>query len=248
MLWMFAFSLLTSVVAAVIVQKSASFSLPGTAAALGMGLLYALADYFYFAAAKAGRIAIVAPIVGCNGAIAALLALLTGATLTALTAVGLVIMVIGLFTVTSAQADARQSLARGSTSARPLALAVASALSFGVAFFVAGKIRGVDPAWVVALSRTACLASVLVMCAGREPLAVPRRALAWAGIAGALDAAGYIALIEGSRYSIPVAAITTSQWAGIAVVIGILMLRDRLTMRQGIGVVLLVAGTAAVAA
>jgi uncharacterized membrane protein len=101
---------------------------------------------------------------------------------------------------------------------------------------------------VAALSRTACVASVLAICVRREPLAVPRRALGSAALAGALDAAGYIAFIEGSRYCIPVAAITTSQWAGIAVVVGILMLRDRLTMRQSIGVVLLVACTAALAA
>jgi uncharacterized membrane protein len=247
MLWMFVFSLLTAVVAALVVQKSGAFPLLGMAEALAMGLLYALADYFYFAAAKVGRIAIIAPIVGCNGAIAAVLALITGATLTTLTATGLVLMVIGLFTVTSAQADTGESVANTHESARPLLLAVASALTFGVAFFVAGKIRGVDPAWVVALSRMACVGAVLAMCVRREPIRIPRRALGWAAVAGVLDAAGYIAFIEGSRCSIPVAAITTSQWAGIAVVIGILMLRDRLTMRQSIGVALLVAGTAAVA-
>jgi uncharacterized membrane protein len=247
MLWLFVFSFLTAVVAAVVVQKSPAFSLSGTLESLGMGLLYALADYFYFAAVKVGRTTLVAPIVGCNGAISAVLAVVTGATLTVPTAAGLVIMVSGLLTVTSAQADDQQRLSDTQVSARPLLLAGGSALSFGIAFFIAGKIRGVDPAWVVGLSRIACIAGVLAICVGREPLAVPRRALYWAALAGSLDAAGYIAFIEGSQYSIPIAAITASQWAGVAVIIGIWMLRERLTIRQTTGVVLLVAGTAVVA-
>jgi drug/metabolite transporter (DMT)-like permease len=156
-------------------------------------------------------------------------------------------MVTGLLAVTSAQSDSRQRTAGTQETARPLLLAVGSALSFGVAFFVAGNIKGVDPAWVVGLSRVACIIAAGALCVGREPIAVPKHALYWAAVAGCLDAAGYIAFIEGSQYSIPIAAITTSQWAGIAVIIGILMLRERLTMRQALGVVLLVAGTAVVA-
>jgi uncharacterized membrane protein len=247
MFWLFVFSLLTAVVAAVVVQKNASISPAGAAAALGMGLLYTLGDYFYFAAVKVGRIAVVAPIVGCNGAISAVLAVLAGASLTAITAGGLVIMLIGLLAVTSAQGGGTERLRSTSASARPVLFAVGSGLSFGVAFFVSGKIRGVDPAWIVALSRVACIVAVLAICAGREPIAIPKQALYWAALAGSLDAAGYIAFIQGSQYSIPVAAITTSQWAGLAVFIGILMLRERLTIRQTMGVVLLVAGTAVVA-
>lgn len=253
MLWLFVAELCTAGVgvAVLAVARGVETSAAGAVGSLGMGMLYLLGEFLFFAALNRARISLVAPIVACNGAVTAVIAVLAGAELTAVAASGLAVMVVGVVAVTSARSDtdAPDAPDDGREQLLPILLAIASALSFGVAYFVAGRITDTDPALVVALSRVGIVTVVFVMCAGvgRQSVAVASRAWPWAAVTGCLNAVGYIAFIEGSRQSLPVAAVATSQWSAIAVILGIVLLHEPVTARHALGVGLVVVGLSAVA-
>jgi drug/metabolite transporter (DMT)-like permease len=63
-----------------------------------------------------------------------------------------------------------------------------------------------------------------------------------------LDLAGYAAFLRGAQEGIAITAVVTSQYAVVAVVGGFLVYRERLTRLQATGVLVTLAGVAALAA
>ena len=65
---------------------------------------------------------------------------------------------------------------------------------------------------------------------------------------GVLDALGYVLYVTAAQGSVAIAAVATSQEAAVAVLGGILLLKERLSSVQVVGVVTLLLSVGAVAA
>ena len=247
LLWVFVCSLITAAGAAIAVEGAPTVASHAILGAIGAGLLYAIGDAFFFWAVDAWQVTLVTPIVACSGAVSAGLAVLAGDRLAAVTVGGLALMVVGLITVATRElrSGGRRSQARRPLG--PMMLAAGAACAFGLVFFVSGRTAGGDPLWLVAIARAAAIPLVAALCVARQGLAIPPQAWPWVVSAGFFDATGYAAFIQGSRFNLPIAAITTSQYAGVTVIGGVLLLRERFSLHQIVGVMMLVMGAAVVA-
>lgn len=249
--WVFVWSLLTATAAAILVEGSPNVSSTALLGAVAAGILYAVGDAFFFRAVDSWLVALVAPIVACSGAVGAVLAVLAGEPLAAATALGLAIMVLGLIAVATRGVGAVSSAGQASQPWRPIGLAAAAAGAFGAVLFVSGRTAGeaADPLWLVGIARAGAIPLVAALClTTRQGFSVPRGARRWVISAGIFDALGYAAFIEGSGHDLPVASIALSQYAAITAIGGVVFLRERFTVHQGIGVVLMLVGAGVVAA
>lgn len=247
--WSFVCALLTAAGAATLVEGAPSIASTALVGAVIAGTLYAVGDAFFFRAVDSWLVALVTPIVACSGAVGALLAVVAGEPLAAATALGLAFIVVGLIAVATPGVEVVGTDDRAGPQLKSIGLAAAAAAAFGAVLFVSGKTAGGDPLWLVAIARGCAIPIVAALCiTTRQGFAVPQGAWPWVISGGAFDALGYAAFIEGSGYDLPVASIALSQYAAIAALGGVFLLRERFTVHQGVGVVLMLIGAAVVAA
>ena len=247
--WSLICATVTAAGAAALFEGAPSISTTALLGALGAGLLYAIGDSFFFRAVDSWLVALVTPIVACSGAFGALLAVAAGEPLAAATALGLAVIVVGLIAVATPGTAGADGAGQAGSQLKPIGLASIAAALFGVALFLSGKTAGGDPLWLVAIARGCAIPLVAVLCVTtRQGFAVPKGAWPWVIAGGSLDAVGYAAFIEGSGYDLPVASIALSQYAAVAALGGVFLLRERFTVHQGVGIVLMLIGAAIVAA
>ena len=213
------------------------------------GIAYLISMVTYVAAVRRSAVSLVAPIVACDGAIAALIAVLAGQSLGAGTTIGLAAMVLALMLVTIGGEDETAGPSLVERKVGPtVILELVSAVAFSLVFYISGQISGPSPLWVVAGVRLIPAAVALAVCLRAGEVAVPRQAMPAVFLGGLVEAGGYVCYVFAARSSVPVAAVTTSQYAGIAVLGGIIFFGERLRRRQLLGVVILLAGVGIVGA
>jgi hypothetical protein len=120
------------------------------------------------------------------------------------------------------------------------------AVAFGAVFYFAGAAVGVSALWLLALSRLVGLLLVVVIMRPRR-LTLPRDALPWIFITGFAYAAGFLTYVQGAQANLEVTAVVTSQYAGLAVLASVLLLREELLRRDRAAIVVLLASAACVA-
>jgi drug/metabolite transporter (DMT)-like permease len=125
-------------------------------------------------------------------------------------------------------------------------LAALAALSFGVGIFATGHLSGSLPVgWAVLPPRLVGVALVTIPLALSRRLRVSRSALPLVAFTGIAEVLGFVCFALGARESVAIAAVLGSQFAVIASVAAYVLLRERLTRLQLAGVVLILAGVAA---
>jgi len=195
-----------------------------------------------YAALRRGKVGLVTPVASTEGAIAALLAVAAGEALGAAAAGLLAVVTLGVVLAGVAPeeptADQRRSGA--------FWLAAPAALSFGVGIFATGHLSASLPvAWAVLPPRLVGVAIVTVPLAVSRRLRLSRAALPLVAFTGVAEVLGFVCYAIGARHSVAIAAVLGSQFAAVASVAAYLFLRERLTRLQLAGVVLIVAGVAA---
>lgn len=247
--WVFVFSLITAAGGAILIEGAPVISSTAAVGAVGAGMLYAIGDALFFRAVAAWLVSLVAPIVACSGAVNAVLAVMSGDTVGAATAGGLTLMVVGVVAVAAGDFPEGDASSHRSRPLWPIGLAAGAAVAFGLVFFVSGKTAGGEAPWLVAIARAGALPFIAALCvASRQGFMVPSGAWRWVIGAGITDAIGYAAFIEGSGYNLPVAGVAISQYAAVTAVGGVVLLGERFTRHQAVGVALMLAGAAFVAA
>ncbi len=219
----------------------------GDGRAWAFALLYALliggAALCFFEAFGKGTLAVVAPIVGGYGAVTVAWALLFGARPAVSTFAGLVAVVAGavLASVPAADQAPRENDRRG------IKAAAAAAFLFGTAFFVLG--REVAPALgsLVPAFLSRLVGPVLLVIIARllgVSAAPPPRGKRWLAIcSGAVASAATVATGLGSAGGgAAVVAVLGSLSVVVTVLIGLVMLREKLAGHQWAGVVLALVG------
>ncbi len=195
-----------------------------------------------YAALRIGKVAIVAPIVSAEGAIAAVISVAAGERLAAGTAATLGVIAAGIVLASAAPEGA----GAGRHSLRPTLLAVSAAILFGASLYATGRVGSELPVfWAVLPARVVGVLVVALPLAAVRRLRLTRPALPLVVAAGLGEVAGFACFTLGARHGLAVSAVLASQFAAIAAVLAFLLFRERLLRVQTAGVATIVGGVAA---
>lgn len=198
------------------------------------GLLIAYVAY------RSGDVALIAPIIATEGAIAAVIALVAGERIGLASALSLALIALG---VSLAATPGRQAAASEDRASRILVLAGLASVCFGASLYATGRVSSQLPlAWVVLSGRllgTLAVAAPLAIGGRLQRSARARPLLAAAGVCEVL---GFGSFALGARHDLAVAAVLSSQFAAISVVGAYVLFGERLARKQLGGVLLVLVG------
>jgi drug/metabolite transporter (DMT)-like permease len=196
-----------------------------------------------YAAFRIADVALMAPLVSTEGAVAALIAVAAGETLGPATAATLAVIAAGIFLAALSNSATTEHEVRQAS--RSLALAGGAALVFGVSLYATARAGSRLPvAWVVLAARLIGVIALALPLAILGRMRLPRRALALVIVSGVCEVLGFYAYTLGSRHGIAVAAVLSSQFATLAAVGGYFLFGERLGRVQTGGVIIVVIGVA----
>lgn len=197
-----------------------------------------------YSALRIGKVALIAPIVSTEGAIAAVLAVLTGEPVAEGAGVALVAIAIGIALAAVPGEEKSVSTAAG-VARRVPTFAIAAATAFGMSIYATGRASAELPiAWAVLPPRVIGVLVVFLPLAVTARLRLTRRAVPFVVVSGIAEVVGFASYAVGSRDSVAVAAVLASQFAAIAGVAAYVLFRERLGRLQLAGVLTIVAGVA----
>ncbi|HET6712881.1 MAG TPA: EamA family transporter [Actinomycetota bacterium] len=197
----------------------------------------------YFRALSTGQLTIVSPTVATSGGFAALVAIvLLGERFSPLVMAGLALGVVGVVVATYVRDGGR---------AEGVAWAVLGAVLLGVyTVALAASSERIGPVWSVAAYR---LTGLLVLWAAAPfsgaPLGPPRADLGLVLRAAAIETVGFAAFTTALDLGpVAVVAVIAAQFSTVAVVLGAVVLHERLHRHQWVGVAMMIGSTTLLAA
>ena len=226
-----------------------------------------------YTAFKAGKVAVIAPIISTEGAMAAVMSILLGeqvgiAAAVVLTAIAIGVIIAssggddavaepgGLAAVDGAPADAAPAEAAparvrgpGHPGRKATIIAVAAALAFGVNLYASARIGATLPiVWSILPARLGGFLFVALPLLATGRLTLSRAALPFVITVAVAEVVGTAVFAFGARDGIAVAAVTSSQFGAIAAVVSVLAFGERLRRIQVAGIALIAVGVAFLAA
>jgi drug/metabolite transporter (DMT)-like permease len=214
----------------------------GAVLIVGMGIL-SLAGYLVaFSAFQKGKLTIVAPTIACEGAVAAVFAILLGESIDTRVLLLLPFAVIGVVLAAMGTSEAGQS----SGALR----AVFAALIWGGILTMAAPVADeVGVIWGFVLVRVVALLFALPIGIKMGVTANARfdwkNVAAW-GIGDSVASLLFVAAAD--RGPVAVAGVLAAQFATVGVIVGMVVLKERLRARQWVGIVTVIAAVTAIAA
>lgn len=203
-----------------------------------LGVLNLIGSGLLYRALAIGRLAIVSPICSSFAAITLSLSLLTGDVLSIGKIVGLVLTVVGVILASTPEstADRREGV-------RGIPEAIGAAVAFGVTFWGLKYVVPNTGPWIPVLE-SRIMALLLLPLLARplsQSIAWPERsAWPWLLMIGLIDTCANTAYNLGIRSDSPgVVAVLGSLFSPITVLLGFVILRERLTQRQWVGVLVI---------
>jgi drug/metabolite transporter (DMT)-like permease len=194
-----------------------------------------------YAAMRVGQVALVAPLVSTEGAIAAVIAIAAGESVAPAAAAAITMIAMGV-ALSSIPAENVPPVT-GAIHVRAPVLALAGAMFFGVSLYATARAGGALPwPWVVLSARLVGAVAVALPLASRGRLRLKRRVVPLVLASGLCEVLGFYAYISGARHGIAIAAVLASQFASFAVLAGYVLFRERLARTQLTGVAIVVIG------
>jgi drug/metabolite transporter (DMT)-like permease len=195
-----------------------------------------------YSALRIGKVAIVAPIVSTQGAIAALIAIVAGEQVQLGVAVLLALIAGGIWlaAIPPAEGEDPADLGHGT---RPALYALGAALAIGWSLYAIGRVSIALPVvWALLPSRVIGVLVMSLPLAIRSGLRMTREAVPLVAVAGVFEVVGFALFAFGARHGIAVSAVLSSQFAAIAAIAAFVLFRERLSGVQLAGVGVIVAG------
>jgi drug/metabolite transporter (DMT)-like permease len=197
-----------------------------------------------YSALRVGKVAIVAPIVSTEGAIAAVIAVLAGEHIAEGSGIVLAAIAVGVV-LAAAAGDPDDEASHGRTSWRVAILATAAACAFAVSIYSTGRASAELPvAWAVLPPRLLGVLVVALPLALTSRLRLTRAALPLVVASGIAEVVGFASFAIGARHGLAVAAVLASQFAAIAAVAAYVLFHERLGRTQLVGVATIGVGVA----
>jgi drug/metabolite transporter (DMT)-like permease len=212
----------------------------GVATGAGLALMYR--------AMATGAISLVAPITACSVVFPVIYSVASGEMLTPLTAAGVVAVIVGVVLVSLQSAPASNEAARdGGGDRRAIILAIAAAVTFGVFFILidlAPQADGWGTLWTAGPARlSAFTVQAGLVLIGPRRLVTPGRYTPHVMTAGALDQLSLVLLgIGAMTNAYGIVTVLMGLYPVITALLGVILLRERLTPVQASGATLAMAG------
>ncbi len=212
----------------------------GVATGAGLALMYR--------AMATGAISLVAPITACSVVFPVIYSVASGETLTPLTAAGIVAVVVGVVLVSLQPTPAIIDAAReGGGDRQAILLAIAAAATFGVFFILidlAPQADGWGTLWTAGPARLSAFAvQAGLVLLGPRRLVAPGRYTPHVMTAGALDQVSLVLLgIGAMTNAYGIVTVLMGLYPVITALLGVILLRERLTPVQASGATLAMAG------
>jgi len=235
-----------------LLSKPIALGLPEIAGLVATGLSHTIGLLLAYRALSIGRVSIVAPITSTEGAGAALLSIALGESLAGTTALILGAIVLGVVLAAAERAADPVSGPRLDPGHnREAALfAIAAAATFSIGLVLGGRLgaEGVPPAWVMIVSRTVGLTVIVLPLVVTRRFRLTRAALPLVIVSGVLEVFGGGIYVVAASHDVAIAAVVSSQFAALAAIGGFVLFGERLQRLQLVGVLVVAAGVAALAA
>ena len=202
---------------------------------------------FVLTALRSGKVSVVAPITSTEGAIAAVIAVIAGEQLAPGAGLVLGAIVVGVVLAASERHPEAIDNARfGPITTALLALAAASC--FGINLYVSGLIGQELPlAWSALPARLTGVLAIAIPLILLRRLRLTRAAAPFVLVTGLTEVLGIASFAFGAREGIAIASVISSQFAAIAAVAAVILLRERLSRVQVVGVATISVGVAVLA-
>ncbi|MGI9117364.1 MAG: EamA family transporter [Gaiellales bacterium] len=202
---------------------------------------------FTYKALSLGKVGVVVAITSTEGAIAALVAVAFGASLGLVSAIGIALATVGVAAVSLGRhVDDSHEMVRDNR--RAAVNASAAAAIFGGSLFVSGDVGArVGPPWVVMGARWLGILTMAVPQLLRGRFSAARPAVFFALLAGVGESTGFLGFLWGAESSIGIAAVMATQYATVATLISWIVLGERLSRLQLLGVAVVISGVAILA-
>jgi drug/metabolite transporter (DMT)-like permease len=200
-----------------------------------------------YEALRVGLVALVAPLVSSEGAIAAVIAVAAGESLAPGAGAALAVIAVGIWLASAPASD--RAGAAGPKRAEGLALALLAACAFGASLYATGRAgMNLPSAWVVVSARLIGTVVIALPLALSARLRLTSRAAPLVVTSGLCEVLGFYSYTAGARHGIAIAAVLASQFGAIASVAGYWLFGERLRRIQVAGVVTLLIGVAVLSA
>ena len=200
-----------------------------------------------YMAMRAGRVALVAPVLSSEGAMAALIAILVGESIAPRVGVTLVVIVLGIALAAIPGGSGGESVHH--RHGHSIVFALGGALAFGASLYAAGRAGSALPAaWVAAAARLVGVPVLVVPLALTGRLQLTRAAVPLVLVSGVTEVIGFYSYTAGARHGIAIAAVISSQFGALAALVGFLIFGERLSRVQICGVLITVAAVAVLSA
>lgn len=200
-----------------------------------------------YRAFRIGQVALIAPIVSSEGAIAAAIAVVAGESLAPSVGITLAVIVAGVCLSSVPASDS--SAADRAKHPEAVLLAVTAAFAFGASLYATARAGSALPAaWVVLSARLFGTLTVALPLAFAGRLRLTRAALPLVVTSGVCEVLGFYSYTLAARHGIAIAAVLASQFAALAALGAYLLLGERLSRVQLTGVATVIAGVTALGA
>jgi len=212
------------------------------------GITNVVGILFVLTALRSGKVSVVAPITSTEGAIAAVIAVIAGEQLAPGAGLVLGAIVVGVVLAASERhPEAIENARFGPITTALLALAAASC--FGINLYVSGLIGQELPlAWSALPARLTGVLAIAIPLILVRRLRLTRAAAPFVLVTGLTEVLGIASFAFGAREGIAIASVISSQFAAIAAVAAVILLRERLARVQVVGVATISVGVAVLAA
>ena len=200
-----------------------------------------------YLAMRAGRVALVAPVLSSEGAMAALIAILVGESIAPRVGVTLAVIVLGIALAAIPGGSGGES--DHHRHGHSIVFALGGALAFGASLYAAGRAGSALPtAWVAAAARLVGVPVLALPLALSGRLRLTRTAAPLVLVSGITEVLGFYSYTTGARHGIAIAAVISSQFGALAALVGFLAFGERLSRVQICGVATTVAAVAVLSA
>ena len=214
-------------------------ALGGAANIAGLSLLYI--------AFRVGDVALVAPIIATEGAIAAVIAIVAGQRVHAIVLILLAVIVLGVVRV--ADTDTVQIAVAGRFNWGVVTVACLGAICFGVSLYATGRASAREQfGWIAASPRIVGVICVAVPLLLRGRIRIARAGTPALLLAACGEVGGFSLYSYAAHRSLAVAAVLGSLFAAFAVVGAAILFGERLNRGQWVGVAMIVLGVAVLGA
>jgi drug/metabolite transporter (DMT)-like permease len=237
------------------------------------GTLNAISSLSLYRSFEVGKLAVVAPLSASYPALTVAISVFTGEHLTAMRAAGIALVLIGVIVVVRGEVDAEAKAevtaefkvdAKAKAEVFPalasslppkksssgVGAALVSAVGFGFLFWLLGnrvvpRVGFASTVWMIRL--TSSVLTALVILAMRQPISLPRNnsVSLWLLAMGVLDTGAFVLNNRGMQLEqVSVVSVLASLYGAVTVLLSTVVLRERMSRWQWLGIVGIFAGIA----